>query len=390
MNLIPEIVAQSAELTDWRRHIHAHPELAFEETQTAAFVAEKLRSFGIDVVEGIAGTGVVGTLQRGGGNRSIGLRADLDALPIVEANDFEHRSTQPGVMHACGHDGHTTMLLGAAAYLAASDTFSGTVHFIFQPAEENEGGARAMVEAGLFEQFPMEAVYGMHNIPGIPVGEFAVKPGPMMAAFVIFDITVRGRGGHAAIPQQTVDPVLIGTKIVEALQTLVAREINPQEPAVLSVTQFHGGDAYNVIPDQVSISGCTRCFSTRVQAQFEQSIERVACGIASGFGAEIEFSYERRYPPTVNSPTETESAAEAAIAVSGATAVNRAPKPSMGSEDFAYMLQEKPGCYIWIGNGDGEGSCMIHNPGYDFNDEILPIGASYWSALVAQLLPKRD
>ncbi|MAI54736.1 MAG: peptidase M20 [Gammaproteobacteria bacterium TMED95] len=390
MNLIPEIVTQSAELTDWRRHIHAHPELAFEETQTAAFVAEKLRSFGIDVVEGIAGTGVVGTLQRGGGNRSIGLRADLDALPIVEANDFEHRSTQPGVMHACGHDGHTTMLLGAAAYLAASDTFSGTVHFIFQPAEENEGGARAMVEAGLFEQFPMEAVYGMHNIPGIPVGEFAVKPGPMMAAFDIFDITVRGRGGHAAIPQQTVDPVLIGTKIVEALQTLVAREINPQEPAVLSVTQFHGGDAYNVIPDQVSISGCTRCFSTRVQAQFEQSIERVACGIASGFGAEIEFSYERRYPPTVNSPTETESAAEAAIAVSGATAVNRAPKPSMGSEDFAYMLQEKPGCYIWIGNGDGEGSCMIHNPGYDFNDEILPIGASYWSALVAQLLPKRD
>lgn len=390
MNLIPEIVTQSAELTDWRRHIHAHPELAFEETQTAAFVAEKLRSFGIEVVEGIAGTGVVGTLQRGGGNRSIGLRADLDALPIVEANDFEHRSTQPGVMHACGHDGHTTMLLGAAAYLAASDTFSGTVHFIFQPAEENEGGARAMVEAGLFEQFPMEAVYGMHNIPGIPVGEFAVKPGPMMAAFDIFDITVRGRGGHAAIPQQTVDPVLIGTKIVEALQTLVAREINPQEPAVLSVTQFHGGDAYNVIPDQVSISGCTRCFSTRVQAQFEQSIERVACGIASGFGAEIEFSYERRYPPTVNSPTETESAAEAAIAVSGATAVNRAPKPSMGSEDFAYMLQEKPGCYIWIGNGDGEGSCMIHNPGYDFNDEILPIGASYWSALVAQLLPKRD
>lgn len=390
MNLIPEIVTQSAELTDWRRHIHAHPELAFEETQTVAFVAEKLRSFGIEVVEGIAGTGVVGTLQRGGGNRSIGLRADLDALPIVEANDFEHRSTQPGVMHACGHDGHTTMLLGAAAYLAASDTFSGTVHFIFQPAEENEGGARAMVEAGLFEQFPMEAVYGMHNIPGIPVGEFAVKPGPMMAAFDIFDITVRGRGGHAAIPQQTVDPVLIGTKIVEALQTLVAREINPQEPAVLSVTQFHGGDAYNVIPDQVSISGCTRCFSTRVQAQFEQSIERVACGIASGFGAEIEFSYERRYPPTVNSPTETESAAEAAIAVSGATAVNRAPKPSMGSEDFAYMLQEKPGCYIWIGNGDGEGSCMIHNPGYDFNDEILPIGASYWSALVAQLLPKRD
>ena len=390
MNLIPEIVTQSAELTDWRRHIHAHPELAFEETQTAAFVAEKLRSVGIDVVEGIAGTGVVGTLQRGGGNRSIGLRADLDALPIVEASDFEHRSTQPGVMHACGHDGHTTMLLGAAAYLAASDTFSGTVHFIFQPAEENEGGARAMVEAGLFEQFPMEAVYGMHNIPGIPVGEFAVKPGPMMAAFDIFDITVRGRGGHAAIPQQTVDPVLIGTKIVEALQTLVAREINPQEPAVLSVTQFHGGDAYNVIPDQVSISGCTRCFSTRVQAQFEQSIERVACGIASGFGAEIEFSYERRYPPTVNSPTETESAAAAAIAVSGATAVNRAPKPSMGSEDFAYMLQEKPGCYIWIGNGDGEGSCMIHNPGYDFNDEILPIGASYWSALVAQLLPKRD
>ena len=388
MNLIPDITQASETLTRWRRHIHAHPELAFEETQTAAFVAEKLRSFGINVVEGVAGTGVVGTLQRGGGNRAIGLRADLDALPIVEANDFDHRSKNPGVMHACGHDGHTTMLLGASAYLAASDTFSGTVHFIFQPAEENEGGARAMVEAGLFDQFPMEAVYGMHNIPGIPVGQFAVKPGPMMAAFDIFEITIRGKGGHAAIPQQTIDPVLIGTKVVEALQTLVAREINPQEPSVLSVTQFHGGDAFNVIPDTVKISGCTRCFSTKVQAQLEYGIERLAVGIAAAFGAEIDYLYERRYPPTVNSSAETELAARAAVAISGELGVDRDPKPSMGSEDFAYMLQEKPGCYIWIGNGDGEGSCMIHNPGYDFNDDILPIGASYWSELVAQLLPK--
>ena len=387
LNLIPEIVKQAERLKTWRQHIHAHPEMAFKEYETAAFVAERLREFGLTVHEGIAGTGVVGTLTKGGGNRAIGLRADLDALPIVEANTFEHASKTPGVMHACGHDGHTCMLLGAAAYLAKTETFSGTVHFIFQPAEENEGGAKTMVDAGLFEQFPVEAVYGMHNIPGIPVGHFAVKPGPMMAAFDIFDITVIGRGGHAAIPQQAVDPLLIGTKIVEALQTLVAREINPQEPAVLSVTQFEGGDAYNVIPDQVRIGGCTRCFSVRVQTQFEQSIQRIASGIASSFGATIEYRYERRYPPTVNSVEETEFAARAAITTSSSEAVNRNPKPSMGSEDFAYMLLEKPGCYIWIGNGDGEGSCMIHNPGYDFNDDILPIGASYWSHLVAQLLP---
>jgi amidohydrolase len=387
LNLIPEIVEQAERLKTWRQHIHAHPEMAFKEYDTAAFVAERLREFGLTVHEGIAGTGVVGTLTKGGGNRAIGLRADLDALPIVEANTFEHASKTPGVMHACGHDGHTCMLLGAAAYLAKAETFSGTVHFIFQPAEENEGGAKTMIEAGLFEQFPVEAVYGMHNIPGIPVGHFAVKPGPMMAAFDIFDITVVGRGGHAAIPQQTVDPLLIGTKIVEALQTLVAREINPQEPAVLSVTQFEGGDAYNVIPDQVRIAGCTRCFSVRVQTQLEQSIQRIASGIASSFGATVEYRYERRYPPTVNSIEETEFAARAAIATSGSESVNRNPKPSMGSEDFAYMLLEKPGCYIWIGNGDGEGSCMIHNPGYDFNDDILPIGASYWSHLVAQLLP---
>lgn len=387
LNLIPEIVEQAERLKSWRQHIHAHPEMAFKEYDTAAFVAARLREFGLTVHEGIAGTGVVGTLTKGGGNRAIGLRADLDALPIVEANTFEHASKTPGVMHACGHDGHTCMLLGAAAYLAKAETFSGTVHFIFQPAEENEGGAKTMVEEGLFEQFPVEAVYGMHNIPGIPVGHFAVKPGPMMAAFDIFDITVIGRGGHAAMPQQTVDPLLIGTKIVEALQTLVAREINPQEPAVLSVTQFDAGDAYNVIPDQVRIAGCTRCFSVRVQTQFEQRIERIASGIASSFGASIEYRYERRYPPTVNSVEETEFAARAAIQTSGIEAVNRSPKPSMGSEDFAYMLLEKPGCYIWIGNGDGEGSCMIHNPGYDFNDDILPIGASYWSNLVAQLLP---
>jgi len=263
LNLIPEIVEQAERLKTWRQHIHAHPEMAFKEYETAAFVAERLREFGLTVHEGIAGTGVVGTLTKGGGNRAIGLRADLDALPIVEANTFSHASKTPGVMHACGHDGHTCMLLGAAAYLAKAETFSGTVHFIFQPAEENEGGAKTMIEAGLFEQFPVEAVYGMHNIPGIPVGHFAVKPGPMMAAFDIFDITVVGRGGHAAIPQQAIDPILIGTKIVEALQTLVAREINPQEPAVLSVTQFEGGDAYNVIPDQVRIAGCTRCFSVR-------------------------------------------------------------------------------------------------------------------------------
>jgi len=387
MNLINDIVALSEEMQQWRRHIHAHPELAFKEFDTADFVAKKLQEFGLEIHQGLAGTGVVGTVTRGRSNRAIGLRADLDALPIEEANQFSHRSKNPGIMHACGHDGHTCMLLGAAKHLAQSNNFEGTVHFIFQPAEENEGGARTMIEDGLFERFPVEAVYGMHNIPGMPVGSFGIKSGPMMAAFDIFDLKITGTGGHAAMPHLTVDPILVGTKIVEAFQTIVSRTINPQEPTVLSVTQFQAGDAYNVIPNEITIAGCTRCFSESVQTQLENTMQKVAEDIAKAHGAHIEFRYERRYPPTINSEQEAETARQAATQIVGQGQVYN-PKPSMGSEDFAYMLQVKPGSYIWIGNGDGEGSCMVHNPGYDFNDEILPIGATYWVNLVNTILPR--
>ncbi len=384
---IPALEADQAQMTAWRRDIHAHPEMAFEEHRTAGIVAEKLASFGIEVETGIAGTGVVGTLKRGRGNRAIGLRADLDALPINEANTFAHKSSYPGKMHACGHDGHTTMLLGAAKYLAEQGEFEGTIHFIFQPAEENEGGGRAMIEDGLFERFPVESVYGMHNIPGMPVGTFAVKPGPMMAAFDIFELTITGKGGHAAMPHLTVDPIVIGTRVIEAFQTIPSRMVDPQDPVVLSVTQFHGGDAYNVIPNEVSIRGCTRCFSPRVQSLLEQKMAQMAQEICAASGASVEFKYERRYPPTINSATEAELAGQVAADLVGAERVNLNPKSAMGSEDFAYMLQEKPGAYIWIGNGDGEGSCMVHNPGYDFNDEILPIGASWWVKMAETSLP---
>ena len=387
MNIIPQLAADKDIMSTWRRDIHAHPEIAFEEHRTAQLVAEKLREFGLEIETGIAGTGVVGALTKGRGNRAIGLRADLDALPIQEANKFAHKSTHPGKMHACGHDGHTTMLLGAAKYLAEHGEFEGTVYFIFQPAEENEGGGRVMVEEGLFDRYPMEAVYGMHNIPGMPVGTFAVKPGPMMAAFDIFELVVTGKGGHAAMPHLTIDPIVVGTKIVEAYQSIVSRSIDPQDPVVLSVTQFHAGDAYNVIPNKVSISGCTRCFSTQVQEKLEAQMKQVATEICRAYGATCEFKYERRYPPTVNSEIEAYLAGSVATELVGADSVNLNPKPAMGSEDFAYMLQEKPGAYIWIGNGDGEGSCMVHNPSYEFNDEILPIGATWWVKLAETSLP---
>ena len=386
MNIITAIEQYQNEMATWRRDIHAHPEIAFDEHRTAKIVAQKLESFGIEVETGIAGTGVVGTLKKGRGNRAIGLRADLDALPILETNEFEHRSQHDGLMHACGHDGHTCMLLGAARYLAENDDFEGIVHFIFQPAEENEGGGRAMVEAGLFDKYPVESIFGMHNIPGMPVGTFAIKPGPMMAAFDIFRVKIIGRGGHAAMPQFTIDPIVIGTKIVEAYQSIISRFTDPQEPVVLSVTQFHAGDAYNVIPNDVEISGCTRCFSPKIQERLEKQMQHMATGICSAYGATCEFFYERRYPPLINSEPEAQIAAQVASNIVGADKVNQQPKPAMGSEDFAFMLMEKPGSYIWIGNGDGEGSCMVHNPGYDFNDEILSLGATYWVRMVEHIL----
>ena len=390
MPIINRIAEFHDDMTGWRHDLHAHPETAFEERRTSAFVAAKLKEFGLDGVhEGLAGTGVVGTLKgRRPGSRAIGLRADMDALPIAEKNDFAHRSTHDGKMHACGHDGHTTMLLGAARYLAETRNFAGTVHFIFQPAEENEGGGRVMVEQGLFEKFPVEAVYGMHNFPGIPVGKFVVKPGPMMAAFDIFEITVTGRGAHAAMPHEGIDPVVVAAEIVGALQTIASRATDPADAVVVSVTQIHGGDAWNVIPEQVVLRGTTRSFRPEVQASVEPAIRRIAEGIAAAHGARVALRYERRYPPTVNSAAEAEQAARIAAEIAGEANVDRAPVPCMGAEDFAFMLQKKPGAYVWLGNGDGAGGCMLHNPRYDFNDAILPIGASYWVRLAETVLAK--
>ncbi|MBV1879723.1 MAG: amidohydrolase [Pseudomonadales bacterium] len=388
MNALDTIKNYQQEMTSWRHDIHAHPELAFDEHRTAGIVAEKLRQFGLEVETGIAGTGVVGTLRKGRGNRAIGLRADLDALPILEANNFSYASKNTGKMHACGHDGHTAMLLGAAKYLATNGDFEGLVHLIFQPAEENEGGGRAMVEAGLFDKYPVESVFGMHNIPGIPVGCFAIKPGPMMAAFDIFKLRIIAKGGHAAMPHLSIDPIVIGSKIVEAFQSIISRFVDPQEAAVLSITQFHSGDAYNVIPNEVEISGCTRSFKPKTQQLLENKMRVMATNICLAYGAKAEFNYEKRYPATVNSTAEANIAGQVASSIVGQEQINFNPRPSMGSEDFAFMLQQKPGAYIWIGNGDGPQSCSVHNPGYDFNDNVLPFGAAYWATLVETILPK--
>jgi amidohydrolase len=376
-------------MTAWRRDLHAHPETAFEERRTAGQVAALLRSFGIEVEEGVARTGVVGTLRGNApGGRAIALRADMDALPIEEKNGFMHASQHHGRMHACGHDGHTAMLLGAAKYLAETRNFAGTVHFIFQPAEENEGGARLMVEEGLLERYPVEVVYGMHNWPGLPAGEFAIRPGPMMAAFDVFEIVVAGRGAHAAMPHLGIDPIIAAAQIVGGLQTIASRNIHPLQGAVVSVTQIHGGDTWNVIPDQVVLRGTTRSFDPAVRDALEPAIRRVAEGVCAALGASLEMRYERRYPPTVNSAAETELAAAVAAELVGAEQVRRDLLPSMGAEDFACFLEKRPGAYIWIGNGAAADQAMLHNPHYDFNDEILTLGASYWARLAETVLQK--
>lgn len=385
MPVINRISAFHNDMIEWRRHIHAHPETAFEEVKTSAFVAEKLASFGLEVTTGLAKTGVVGTIKNGDGP-SIGLRADMDALDVTEANSFAHKSCHDGKMHACGHDGHTTMLLGAARYLAETKKFKGTVHFIFQPAEENEGGGRVMVEEGLFDQFPVDSVYGLHNWPGLPVGEAAVGTGPMMAACDMFEITVKGKGAHAAMPHLGVDPLLIASKIVSAIQTIASRTVNPLDAVVVSVTQIHGGDTWNVIPEKAVIRGTARSFRAEVQDRIEPSLQRIVDGICQAHGATATLHYDRRYPATINNEREAGIAAAVAADVLGEDKVDLKPTPSMGSEDFAFLLQEKPGCYIWLGNGPGEGGCTLHNPNYDFNDDILVYGASYWSRLVETVL----
>ena len=380
------IAAGHDQLTAWRRDLHAHPELAFEETRTADVVAAKLESFGVVIHRGLAGTGVVGTLKVGESPRTIGLRADMDALPLHELNEVAHRSQHDGKMHACGHDGHTTMLLGAAKHLAETRGFDGTVHFIFQPAEELAGGAKVMIDDGLFERFPADAVYGMHNFPELAPGEFGVRGGPIMASVDTFRIVVKGKGTHGAMPHLGVDPVVIGAEIVTALQTIASRALDPLDAAVLSVTQFHGGAIDNIIPEDVELRGGVRAFEPALQDQVERRMREIATGIAAAHGASAEVDYTRVYPATINSEAETAIALRAAQRVAGAEHVDAEIKPCMGSEDFAFMLQEKPGCYIMIGNGGAEGGCLLHNPHYDFNDEILSLGASYWTQLVEDVL----
>jgi len=388
MKIDARIAQTHAEMTAWRRDIHAHPELGFEEQRTAGIVAEKLKSFGIEVHEGVGRTGVVGVLKAGSGKRSIGLRADMDALPIDEGNEFAHRSTHAGRMHACGHDGHTTMLLGTAKYLAATKAFDGTVHLIFQPAEEGLGGAQAMIADGLFDRFPCESVFGMHNRPGLKVGKFAVRGGPMMAGGAFFDIDITGKGAHGARPESGVDSVVVAAHLTTALQTIVSRNAPPVETAVMSVTKIHSGDAYNVIPQTARLSGTVRAFSRDVMVLVERSMMRISKGVAEAFGATAKVDFRVIFAPTVNDMNEAEFAAGACAELVGAENVDRNPPLIMASEDFSFMLEKVPGCYFNIGNGSGEGSCEVHNPAYDFNDDALPLGANVLARIVEMKLAR--
>ena len=390
MPLIPEVLEFADELTQIRRDIHAHPEIGFEEQRTSDIVAKKLTEYGCEVHRGLATTGVVGTIRRGNSLRAIGLRADMDCLPMQEMNEFAHRSTHDGKMHACGHDGHTTMLLGAARYLAKTKNFNGVVHFIFQPGEEGYAGGRVMVEQGLFEKFPCDAVFAMHNKPGIPVGDMATTLGPLLAASDRFDIRVKGRGTHAAHPHSGNDPFVIGAQIVLALQTIPARNIDPIDSAVISVGFMRGGTAYNVIPDELHIGGTVRSFRPEVQELLERRMGEVARGTAAAYGAECEFSYRHGYPPTINDAAEAGFAAGVAAEICGADKVSTTIAPSLGGEDFSYMLMARPGAMLWLGNGPGEGGCFLHNTRYDFNDSALPVGVSFFARLAERFLERSE
>lgn len=378
------------EMAEWRRDIHAHPELGFEEHRTADLVADRLEAFGLEVYRGIGRTGVVGALRVGNSPRSVGLRADMDALPIQEATGLAYASRHDGRMHACGHDGHTAMLLGAARYLAETRGFEGQVFFIFQPAEEGLGGAQAMIEDGLFDQFPCDAIFGIHNRPKFPVGKFAVRSGPMMAGGAFFDIDVEGVGAHGARPEASVDPIVASSHMVGAIQSVVARNVDPTDTAVVSVTRLHAGEAYNVIPQTARLGGTVRAFSMEVMALIEQALGRIAKGVAEGFGARARLDFRTIFRPTVNDPSEAEFAASICAEVVGTGNVERNPPLIMASEDFSFMLERVPGCYVNLGNGDAEGACEVHNPGYDFNDEALPLGASFFARLVETRLARGD
>ncbi len=388
MNLITPIVSAAAGIAAIRRDLHAHPELCFQEMRTADLVAAKLTEWGIPVHRGLGTTGVVGIIKAGSSNRAIGLRADMDALPMQEFNTFAHASVYAGKMHACGHDGHTAMLLAAAQHLSQHRNFDGTVYLIFQPAEEGGGGAREMIKEGLFEQFPMDAVFGLHNWPGMELGQFAVSAGAVMASSNEFKITIHGKGGHAAMPHNALDPMPVAAQMVQAFQTIVSRNLKPIEAGVISVTMIHAGEATNVIPDSCELQGTVRTFSIPVLDLIEQRMRVVAEHTAAAFGLTCAFEFRRNYPPTINSAAEADFARGVMAGLVGAERVI-AQEPTMGAEDFSYMLMAKPGCYVFLGNGDGThrdmghggGPCMLHNPSYDFNDALIPLGASYWVRL---------
>ncbi|HEY1102182.1 MAG TPA: M20 aminoacylase family protein [Burkholderiaceae bacterium] len=397
MHVIDSIVRDAEGIAQLRRDIHAHPELCFEEHRTADLVAAQLARWGIETHRGLGKTGVVGVLRNGTSARAIGLRADMDALPIQEFNTFAHASRHAGKMHACGHDGHVAMLLAAAQHLARHRDFDGTVVLIFQPAEEGGGGAREMIDDGLFARFPVDAVFGMHNWPGLAAGQFALSPGPVMASSNEFTITIRGKGSHAALPHNGIDPVPIACQLVQAFQTIITRNKKPVDAGVISVTMIHAGEATNVVPDSCELQGTVRTFTLEVLDLIEQRMRTLAEHTCAAFGAQCEFVFTRNYPPTVNHPAETAFARGVMAQVAGAANVLE-QEPTMGAEDFAYMLQARPGCYAFIGNGDGlhremghgGGPCMLHNPSYDFNDALIPLGASVWVRLVeAWLKPQR-
>jgi amidohydrolase len=385
MAILNRAAEMQEEIAAWRRHLHSTPELNFDTHKTSDFVTGKLKEFACDeVVTGLGRTGVVGIIRgRHGQGRTVGLRADMDALPITEKTGKPYASSVPGVMHACGHDGHTAMLLGAAKYLAETRNFSGAVAVIFQPAEEGGGGGKEMVKDGMMERFAIEKVFGMHNMPGLPIGEFATRPGPIMAATAEFTITITGKGGHAAMPHRTIDPIVTGSQLVTALQTIASRTIDPVESVVVSVTKFHGGNAYNVIPERVQIAGTVRSLKEAVAATTRGRMEAICSGIAAVSGASIHLEYEPNYPVTVNHAEETAFACEVAAAIAGEPNLNRAVAPVMGGEDFSYMLEARPGAFIFVGNGD---TANLHHPGYDFNDEAIPHGVSYWVKLAETAL----
>jgi hippurate hydrolase len=395
MRLIESILADAADIAAVRRDLHAHPELCFQEQRTADLVAHKLAEWGIPVHRGMGKTGVVGIVKNGSSERAVGLRADMDALPISERNTFAHASRHHGRMHACGHDGHTAMLLAAAKHLSHHRNFDGTVYLVFQPAEEGGAGAREMMRDGLFDKFPMEAIFGAHNWPGLRVGQFAIKSGPCFASSNEFKVTIRGKGSHAAMPHNGVDPVPVACHLVNAFQTIVSRNLRPIDAGVISVTMVHAGEATNVVPDACVMEGTVRSFTLEVLDLIERRMREMAEHTCAAFGATCEFSFSRNYPPTINHPAETEFAREVMAGVVGADNVVEF-EPTMGAEDFSYYLLEKPGAYFLIGNGDGShragghglGPCMLHNPSYDFNDDLIPLGATLWVRMAEQWLAR--